>query len=134
MPIRPEQLYDAAKELDGLDPTLVSDEVCARTIANRAYYAAYLATREALRTQYQNPHFDVGHGPLASQLESSADAVVSGVGTSLKTLRAAREHSDYRPHQSFNRRLMVPLLLSEARDVVDKVARAVGTFPFVTPR
>jgi hypothetical protein len=55
MPIRPEHLFDAAQKLNALKPPLVSDEVCARTMANRAYYAAYLATREALRVQYANP-------------------------------------------------------------------------------
>jgi uncharacterized protein (UPF0332 family) len=134
MPIRPTDLYDAAKQLDTLNPTLVGDEVCARTIANRAYYAAYLATREALRTQYRNPNFDVHHGTLAAELERSAHADVSAVGTSLKTLRAHRETSDYKPHIAINRRLLVPLLLSEAKDVLDKVANAVGRFPAVTPR
>lgn len=50
MTIRPESLFEAAQALNRLRPPLVSDEVCARTMANRMYYAAYHAVREAIRT------------------------------------------------------------------------------------
>lgn len=98
MPIRPEERYDAARQLERINPTLVSDEVRGRTIANRAYSAAFLATRDALRAQYRNPRFDVQHTRLARALEHSGEPLVSGLGTLLKFLELQREKADYRPH------------------------------------
>jgi hypothetical protein len=131
MPIRPEDLYDAARQLDQLSPTLVSDEVCGRTIANRAYYAAFLATREALRAQYRNPRFDVQHTLLAVALENSGNPLVSGLGTSLKSLKLQRENADYQPHAAFDKRFLVPLLLSQAKDILEKLPRAMGSLPVI---
>ena len=131
MPIRSEDLYAAARQLDRLRPTLVSDEVCGRTIANRAYYAAFMATREALRAQYGNPRFDVKHTRLVAALEGSRNPLVSGLGASLRTLKLHREKADYQPHVAFDRDRLVPLLLSQARDVLEKLPRAVGSFPVI---
>lgn len=131
MPIRPEDLYAAARQLDRIDPTLVSDEVCGRTIANRAYYAAYLAIREALRTQYGDPRFDVQHTRLASALEKSGDPRVSDVGTMLKFLRLQREKADYRPNAAFDSQFLVPLLLSRAKEILELLPRAAGSFPVI---
>lgn len=131
MPIRPEDLHAAARQLDRISSPLVSEEVCGRTIANRAYYAAFLATREALRTQYGNPRFDVRHTRLAEALENSRDPLVSDLGTSLKILKAHREIADYRPNAAFDSRLLVPLLLFQAGDILEKLPRAVGSFPVI---
>jgi len=133
MPIRPEQLFDAAQRLNAMKPPLVSDEVCARTMANRAYYAAYLATREALRAQYGNPRFDVAHGSLAYALTTAPDPDVRALGARLQTLKAIREDSDYEPGATVSK-LAVALHLADASYVLEKAAKLVGKLPMVTHR
>jgi hypothetical protein len=131
MPIRPEDLYAAARQLDQINPTLVSDEVCGRTIANRAYYAAFLATRDALRAQYGDPRFDVQHTRLARALEKSGAPLVSGLGTLLRFLKLQREKADYRPHAAFDSQFLVPLVLSRAKEILEMLPRATGSFPVI---
>jgi hypothetical protein len=133
MPIRPEHLFDAAQKLNALKPPLVSEEVCARTMANRAYYAAYLATREALRVQYANPGFDVTHRSLTSHLTRAGDPRVREIGSRLKMLRRMREISDYQPTSTVSR-LHVALHLADARYVLDRVDRLVGRLPVIPDR
>lgn len=131
MPIRSEDLYAAARQLDRLRPTLMNDEVCGRTIANRAYYAAFLATREALRAQYGNPRFDVHHARLVAAFENSGNPLVSSLGVTLKSLKQQRETADYQPHVAFDRRRLVPIVLAQAKDVLEKLPRAAGSFPVI---
>ena len=123
----------AAQALNGMNPALVSDEVCARTMVNRMYYAAYLATREAVRAQLGNRRFDVAHRTLAEALEASADPDVSAVGTRLRILKAAREDSDYRLHLRVPKALAA-LHLMNARFVLDRVGKLSGRFPRIHPR
>lgn len=133
MPIEPEDLYRAALGLNRLKPTLVSDEVCARTMVNRMYYAAYLATRDAIRAQLNTPGFDVTHGTLAETLENAAGPDVRAVGSRLRILKAAREDSDYKPHMSITK-FIASLHLVDAQYVLDNVGRLSGRFPLIHRR
>jgi hypothetical protein len=91
MPIRPEEFYAAAQELNRLRPPLISDEVCARTMSSRMYYAAYLAVREAIRAQVGDRTFDTTHTSLVRALTHAADPEVQAVGARLKRLKTIRE-------------------------------------------
>lgn len=133
MAIDPEDLYRAAQVLNGIKPPLVSDEVCGRTMINRMYYAAYLATREALRRQLKTKRFDVTHTTLANTLANAGDSDVRDLGLRLQYLKEAREDADYKPH------LQMPLwvaalYLLDARFVLDNVSRLVGRFPPIQSR
>ena len=90
MPVKPEEFYLASQNLNRMKPPLVSDEVCGRTMLNRMYCAAYLATREALRRHLGNPSFDVAHTALSAILAKAADPAVRDIGTRLGVLRLAR--------------------------------------------
>jgi len=133
MPIEAKDLFAAAQALNRMKPPLVSDEVCARTMANRMYYAAYLATREAVRTQLGNPGFDVNHATLAESLSTAQDADVRAIGTRLQVLKALREVADYKPHRSVAKP-HVALQLVSAEYVLDNVARLAGRFPHLQGR
>lgn len=133
MPIRPDEFYRAAQDLSRMKPPLVSDEVCARTMVNRMYYAAYLATREALRVQFRNPALDVSHRTLAETLALAPDAEIRAIGSRLRVLKSAREESDYRPHAVVTKS-DAALHLLNARFVLENVARLTGRYPRVRAR
>ena len=133
MAIRPEALYQAAHELNRMKPPLVSDEVCARTMLNRMYYAAYLATRAAVRSHLGNASFDVTHTALANTLADATDADVSALGARLALLKTAREESDYQPDSSITK-ASAALHLAHARYVLDNAGRLAGRFPHIRGR
>ena len=133
MPIDPEDLYTAAQNLNRMKPPLVSDEVCARTMLNRMYYAAYLATREAIRAQSSDSAFDVTHRALAATLMQAGDWEVQALGTRLRNLKDAREHADYQPHGVVSK-LAASLRLDGARFVLGNARRLAGRFPQIRAR
>lgn len=133
MPIDPEDLYVAAQNLSRMKPPLVSDEVCARTMLNRMYYAAYLATREAVRVQRNDPSFDVTHATLTKALMTAADVEVKDIGSRLRALKSARESADYKPQHTVTR-MVASLHLDHARHVLDNVARLAGRLPPIQRR
>ncbi len=133
MSIRPDDFFMAAQALNRLKPPLVSDEVCARTMAGRMYYAAYLATREAIRAQTGIHDFDVGHGALITALRHASDGDVRTLGRRLSTLRRLRERADYKPHRHVTK-TAVALRLADARSVLDNAGRLAGRFPQIRAR
>jgi hypothetical protein len=114
-------------------PPLVSDEVCGRTMMNRMYYAAYLETREAIRTQLGVRTFDVGHTSLAETLTKAADPRVRVIGTRLLALKRAREIADYQPHRRFPK-AVAALHMDNARFVLDNAGKLTGRFPLIRAR
>ena len=128
MTIRPEAFLDAAQALNRLRPPLVSDEVCARTMANRMYYAAYHAVREAIRAHLGDQSFDVTHGALVDRLTHAPDLDVRRLGERLKRLRMNRVASDYRLDETLSK-FIVAVHLSDARFVLDNVGRLTARFP-----
>jgi hypothetical protein len=133
MPTESEELFEAAKALNHLRPPLVSDEVCARTMANRMYYAAYLATREAIRLQLGDRSFDVTHGALVDSLTAASDPEVKDVGTALKRLRSMRVDSDYRLDETITK-FVAAVYLADARFVLDNARRLAARFPRIRRR
>jgi hypothetical protein len=128
MPITPEDFFAAALALNRLEPPPVSDEVCARTMAGRIYYAAYLATREAIRQQLGKGDFDVSHTALVAELRHARDEDVREVGARLRTLKRLRDSADYKPHCRLTK-LSVALRMRDARFVLDEVGKLRGRFP-----
>ncbi|HET7233512.1 MAG TPA: hypothetical protein VFJ16_26105 [Longimicrobium sp.] len=133
MPVKPEEFYLASQNLNLMKPPLVSDEVCGRTMLNRMYYAAYLATREALRRHLGNPRFDVAHTALSATLANAADPDVRDLGTQLGVLRVAREEADYQPDREITK-WRAALHLPDARHVVNNASRLAARFPQIRPR
>jgi len=133
MPIDPGDLYVAASDLNQMKPPLVSDEVCGRTMVNRMYYAAYLATRDAVRTQLQDARFKVTHTAHAETLARSSDPDVRKLGSRLVALKASREEADYEP-QALITRFDAGLQLLDARFVLDDVRRLKQRFPRIPRR
>ncbi|HEV7590398.1 MAG TPA: hypothetical protein VGO40_19970 [Longimicrobium sp.] len=119
--IDPADLLAAAKELSNSKKPLVNDEVCARTAANRAYYAAYLVTREEIRKQYGNPKYDVHHAPLSTGL--SQNAATATLGSRLAALRLQRNDADYHPTDLTVNRLTVALRLKDAEYVIENASK-----------
>ena len=95
VPVTPTEIHEIANRLWLGQPIPKKGEPCVRTIASRAYYAAYLSTREALRAAYSNPSYDVGHAPFANFMIMTRKPKLALAGNLLKALSEARERADY---------------------------------------
>lgn len=133
MTITPEALFEAAQALNRRRPPLVSDEVCARTMANRMYYAAFHAVREALRSRLGNPALDLTHSALVGALMQAPDEEVRRLGRRLNRLWVNRVASDYRLDQTLTK-FMIAVHLSDARYVLDNARRLAQRFPHIRGR
>jgi len=93
--VTPSDVHGVARSLwqHGTAPKFA--ESCVRTVAGRAYYSAYLSTREAARAAYNDPSFDIGHQPLARFMIGSGSPSLKVAGLLLDELRVARELADY---------------------------------------
>jgi hypothetical protein len=130
MPITPSDFWNVADALQRGGG--ITGEPCSRTVAGRAYYSAYLATREALRHQYGDPSFDVQHAMLAQSLANHGDPEVKEIGVKLGTMHILRNRSDY--HLASHIRQYDALLsVRESRRVLDLLGNVAGRFP-VVPR
>ena len=92
-------------------------------MAGRAYYAAYHCAREALRSAYANPTYDVQHGPLVAFMIGSGVPVLRLAGNALKELREARERADYQ--------LLTTLKHSLAEGLVDGAQELLAQQPLL---
>lgn len=128
MPIKPEQLFEAALALNRLRPPLVSDEVCARTMANRMYYAAYHAIREAIRAHRTNAGFDVTHTSLETALNEAPDPDVRDFGLRFSRLKEIREAADYKASDTVSK-LRAAMHLGDAKFVLDNARQLSVRFP-----
>ncbi len=130
MAIAPDDFLQAAEDLDN-GVCIEADEPRARTICGRLYYASYLAVREAIRDELNDPGFDPrGHKVLSKTLKSASDPEVSQLGSALDQLRKKRDTSDYYLSRS------VPpndatLQLINARHVVGRAAGLASQFPTI---
>lgn len=127
MGIEPHYFLDAAEEIHGGEE-VSDDETRARVSVGRAYYAAYLAAREVVRSARGDPEFTTSHGALASTLKEAADDEVAKVGEDLESLKEMRERSDYYLRKTVPSH-MVALLLMQASRVVDRVPALEGRIP-----
>lgn len=127
MGIEPRRFLDAAEEIHGGEE-VSDDETRARISVGRAYYAAYLAAREVVRSARGEPGFTTTHGGLASTLKGAADSEVAKVGEDLENLKEMRERADYYLRKTVPSHL-VPLLLLQATRVVERVPNLEGRIP-----
>lgn len=132
MPITPDSFCDVAEEIYNRRK-LTDGEPIERTVAGRAYYAAYLATREAVRAAYGNPTFDVDHKVLAHTLKKSVDSDIADVGTRLDSLRAQRARADYRLNETLSRS-DAGLCLVNSRAVLAKLPAIISKMPRGIPQ
>ena len=94
MPVVPSDFLDAAKELYNRN-AVSSSETRARTVLGRAYYAAFLEVREAIRREAGKPGWKVTHDWLPTALKQASDTSVAEIGVYLEGLRELREKADY---------------------------------------
>lgn len=96
MTFSPSHFYGIAERLQVGRPIAVGEEATSRTVAGRIYYAAFIATRETLRTMNKNPSYHPGHEPLTQFLKTyPGEPEVQKVGERLEGLRKQRQNADY---------------------------------------
>jgi hypothetical protein len=100
MPVAPADIHGIGTKLWAGQLIVKTEEACVRTIAGRAYYAAYLVTRQALRNVYGIPEYDVTHGSLSHFMINSGQPTLKVNGNALKELFEARVIADYFPDQT----------------------------------
>lgn len=129
MPIDPREFAEAAEKLR--NGVAIKGEVCARTVAGRAYYAAYLATRQAIRNQYKDPSLNPGHADLYEALKRRGrDSTVQLIGAALAGLYSRRTDADYYPELSMSGSSMT-IVVAEAQKVLTLLPNVVGKLPRV---
>src|SRR6266566_9003107 len=121
MPVAPRDFHEVASKLWQGTPVPKLTEPCVRTVAGRAYYSAYLSTREALRAAYGDPTYDVEHTPLATFMIGAGRPNLKLAGAMLKELRVARELADYE--------LGATLKHSSAEHLVDDALEIISLAP-----
>jgi uncharacterized protein (UPF0332 family) len=96
MSIDPGDYYRAAEQLSRRQPLV--DEVRHRTVAGRAYYAAFLATRDAIkRVHHLGEEYSPRHDTFCDQLARyRTEPEVSKLGHRLHALRLRRVEADYK--------------------------------------
>src|ERR1700676_3794517 len=74
-----------------------SSEVTSRSVASRAYYGAFLPTRESLSAQERTSIGSSGdtHRNLVDCVMRRGDAASIGIGNDLRDLRRLRNMADY---------------------------------------
>ena len=131
MPINPDDFIRVADELHG-GRVVSRGEPCDRSIIGRAYYASYLALRNAVRAQYHRPDADIDHSPLRKGLAAATDPEVAEVGEKLKTLWKFRRRADYEPTMSINS-VQAKLMLDMAKQVIKAAPKIIGRIPAGIP-
>lgn len=127
MPIAPSDFLVVAQTLksgSALEPKEPRD----RTIVGRAYYAAYLAAREAVRKAYGKPGLWVAHEALATNLAGVSDAAVADVGIRLQTLKQTRKRADYELKSTVTAN-DVALMCASADRVIASAPKIVSLIP-----
>src|SRR5690348_1204103 len=130
MTIRPADFCSIAEQLYRGD-RLAIDETCLRTAAGRAYYAAFLEVREAVRRKYMQPGFDVHHRTLGNELKK-VGGDVGDVGLRLLALFEKRVDADYFPGRTLSK-LEVGLAIKSAQAIIAKVPSITANIPAGIP-
>ena len=117
MSVSPAEIHSIATRLWSGSMIGKTEESCSRTVAGRAYYSAYHATREALRRAYSDQTYDVGHRPLANFMIGSGNPQLRVLGIVLKELLEARERADYELTAALSHSL-AEQLVDSAQDVI----------------
>lgn len=126
MPILPADFARIADQLQfGL--SVPSTEPCSRTVAGRAYYAVYLALREAARQKLNSQSFDISHEGLQSFLDGHTDMYMQTVAEKVKALFALRVISDYWMAETLDK-TTVGLHLNDANALVRDLPNVAARF------
>jgi hypothetical protein len=133
MATTPPDIHKMGEDLWMGSPIAKMLEPCVRTVAGRAYYAAYLSTREALRSAYGDPNYDVGHKPLWSFMIGSGVTDLKLPGNLLKALNLARERADYDLTDTPTH-AAAEALVDDARDVISQQATIESAFRAIAAR
>jgi uncharacterized protein (UPF0332 family) len=95
-----------------------------RTAVSRAYYAAFLATRELFRDLgFQVPRAAQAHAYLWMRLSNSGNLEVARAGADLNDLQRERNRSDYDNHVTIHQSDAV-LLVQVARQLTQRLGSA----------
>src|SRR5690242_16799497 len=94
MSVKPVDIFTVGAQLHK-NTIVPAGEPCSRTVIGRAYYAAYHAVREAVRTSYGLPTADIEHYHLRKTFAQSLDPEVADIGIRLASLWAKRRVADY---------------------------------------
>jgi len=91
------QFLNVARELAGTANTPANQEAKLRAAITRAYYAAFIKTRNYLRDQEGHliPPTGDAHSYVSQQFELSVDPVRKTLGENLSRLRVYRRQADY---------------------------------------
>lgn len=116
------QFLEIAKKLQFDSAISSKDDATIRTTAGRMYYAAYLATRDTLRSISGDAAYDINHSALITFLEKQKHSAVSKVGEVLRELMKQRKDADYNPDRMLNYRV-VGLKLNDAKFVLDSQSK-----------
>jgi len=105
-----------------------SGEARDRTITGRSYYAAYLATCDAICSQYgYQPDAYLPHEAVSTTLAAvQGDPSVRLLGTRLDSLRLLRKHADYTRRK--------PLTEDQSDDAVEHAKKVLELLPSVAGR
>jgi len=79
-----------------MPPAGQPQEACYRAACGRAYYAAFVISRDALLGGgFRIPRSGEAHGEVIKLMKSSSNADVRAAGSSLDQLRVTRQSADY---------------------------------------
>lgn len=94
-PFDPVEFCKAAHKVSVVKQAL-DGEVAWRTATTRAYYAVWVATRDAIRAKQGDPNLDPGHKPLWDKLKEPANtSEIQELGEDGAVLMKWRHVSDY---------------------------------------
>lgn len=131
MAIAAQEFYTIGERLHHglLIPESAKSECTARTVAGRIYYAAYLATRETLRSLRRNADYDPGHDQLIQFLRTYATIpAAQRIGERLDDLKKQRTVADYSTNATLPSRAVGALML-QAKYILDHQADLKGLDP-----
>jgi uncharacterized protein (UPF0332 family) len=127
MPVAPTDFLQVANDLKAgkkIDPKEPVD----RTIVGRAYYAAFLAAREAVRSAYGKPYYQPKHKALTDGLAGASDVDVAELGARLQTLKSLRQRADYDTHLTVTS-LEAGLMCVNAAAIIRDAPKLVSRIP-----
>ena len=103
-------------------------EIRHRVVASRAYYSAYLATRDAHNIKHLKPPESIVYHDVLSRTmaEDKNDTAVREYGTLLDSLRNVRVHADYHQKRPFDDDL--------ADDSIMDAEKLIATLPAIKDR
>lgn len=128
MPIQPDIFQEVAKKLN--EHQLPTGEGKYRTVAGRAYYAAYLATRDAVKLLHtMGDDYSPSHEAFSQALAAyQSDPEVSKLGHMLNGLRLRRVRADYKLTLTLNE-ADAEAAIDETKDLLELLPKVATKLP-----